>query len=338
MIRKGLCTLIIIACLSLGSTHATLAQTQQLIPSFSETVTIRANPQNPKPGQAVTFTVESFTMDLNSQLIIWEVNGQTKLQGIGERYFKLEGQPVNSETIVKVIVRTKSLVPAEASYSIRPSTVDLIWEADSYIPPFFKGKAQFPFQGNVTITAIPDIRIGNKPVDRKKLTYRWNYNGKLLNEASGYGKDTISVSGDIIIQSPKISVSVSTQDGSRVATQSITVVPVRPHVVFYAESALYGTLYNRALGTEGNLTQEEISLRAVPYNFSTDFRGGTPTLAFEWSINGNDLSTFESTILLRRPDATTAGSSNVGVRVSSINNILQSESQNILITYETPNQ
>ncbi|MES2436441.1 MAG: hypothetical protein V4519_00340 [Patescibacteria group bacterium] len=330
MFKKGLSTLIIVSIFSMSFAHVGLAQTP---PSFSESITLRASPQTPKPGQSVTFTAESFSFDLNTTLITWEVNGVKKLEGIGERYFTLEGQSANSKTIVTVVAGN-----ADASFIIQPSTVDLIWQADSYTPPFFKGKAQFPYQGNVVVTAIPDIRVGNKPVDRKKLVYRWQYDGKLINDASGYGKDTITVTGDIVIKNINISVSVSTSDGSQIATQSLNLTPVQPSVIFYAQSPLYGTLYNRALSTQGSLEQEEISLRAVPYNFSTDFRGGTPTLSFVWSINGTDLNTSESTLLLRRPNGTTSGKTQVGVEVSSIPNILQSESQNILINYETPTQ
>lgn len=311
------------------SVFPTFASAQ--IPASIDGVQISTYPQIPAPGQSVTIEVESFSTDLNAASIIWLVDGKTTLQGTGKKSLTVTAPALGKKMNITAVIMTVEKREVRKVVTINPGRVDLVWESGGFVPPLYKGKADFAYENKVRITAIPSLAdtSGNQ-IDPKILLYKWTRNDKVVQAQSGYGKQTLEIQEEIP-RDQVILVEVSTPTGTAKATARITLVPGEPSISFYEEDPLYGVLYNKAVTDRLTLTNQEATIRAVPYTFN--FSKETP-LSFTWSINNlerPDLSTKESITLRTKGDA--AGSSNIFLEVRNAKNILQSAKAGINVQF-----
>jgi hypothetical protein len=294
-------------------------------------VNLQYSPQYPKPGQTVVFTVESYKLDLNRATISWLIDGQVVKSGTGLTRFETSAGKTNEPTTVSVAIQSDESSPIEKSITLNPAQVDVVWEANSYTPPFYKGKALYPFQGDIKVIALPNFTQNGVLVNPKNLIYTWRKDDFVATK--GYGIDSIKVNTGVILRPIEISVTATNADGSITGTGSITISPQAPRTVFYEDNPIYGTLYNQAITGSLSLKKEEIRLRAVPFFFSRSTPYSTDT-TFTWNINsGDNIPTQGSTVLLRRPD--TPGQSQVSVTIKSANpkQIFQFTTSNLLINF-----
>ena len=124
-------------------------------PSFGEVVLFDVSPENPRPNQIVTIDIESFSIDLDrADSITWLINNEVVSRGAGIKQMQFETGKLGSHSVIDVVVRGTSMGAITESITIAPTEVDLIWEADSYTPPFYSGKALPASDADITIVAI----------------------------------------------------------------------------------------------------------------------------------------------------------------------------------------
>jgi hypothetical protein len=104
----------------------------------------------------------------------------------------------------------------------------------------------------------------------------------------------------------------------------IYIAPQSPSITFYKDDPLYGPLFNTAVGNTLFIgAQKEVRAFASLYgfNFSSNISNN---LTLDWSINGTDHPELASSqsIVLRAPNGV-AGTSNIALNASGIDNILQ---------------
>ena len=175
-------------------------------------------PASPAPETQVTARVESFLFDLNRSKISWQVNGTTKKSAIGGVDFSFQLGKAGSVTNVKAIVDTPDGTRIEKELSIRPAGVDIAWEARSTTPPFYKGKALFPPEGDATLVALPALRDGSgNLIPESSLIYRWTVDREVQGSASGYGKNTYSFQGSVLSNPVSVKVEVARPRNARSA-------------------------------------------------------------------------------------------------------------------------
>jgi hypothetical protein len=291
---------------------------------------------NPKPGEAVTFTVTTYSFDLDRSNVRWTVNGKVVLSGIGEKRIQTTLGTAGQTTTVGVVV-SSSAGTFSKTFSVKPvQDVDLVWEAKSYTPPFYKGKALFSYQGEVTVEAIPNFFQGGKRINPKNLVYTWKNDGNNIPSASGYGKNSVKLQPQgINIQPLDISVTVSSLDNSLTGIGSTVIGTQQSSGVFYIYSSLYGTLYNHALPQNFELKDSEITIERSPYFFSVSSPYSNQAVSYTWSINNQAIpsqSAIGNRILLKRP-ANTAGISLISVKATSLDKLLQYDTAGISISF-----
>lgn len=300
-------------------------------PNSIDGVEISTYPKIPSPGENVTVEVESYNTDLNSASIVWIINGKTHAQGIGRKAIDITAPAIGKNLVITVVIMTVEKREVRKVITIKSGGVDLIWESEGYVPPLYKGKSLFAYENPLKIIAIPHLAGPNgTELDPRTLTYKWKVNDKVILDQSGYGKQTLSIQ-ESIPRSLEIRVEVGTPNGTQKAEDSVTLTPGDPSISFYEDDPLYGVLYNKNLGSKVTLTNQEITIRAVPYNFSS--LGDSP-LSFVWSINNferKDLSTDQS-ITLRTKEGT-EGSSNISLEIRNSENILQGARSAIGISF-----
>ncbi|MDP2593393.1 MAG: hypothetical protein Q8P52_01950 [bacterium] len=283
---------------------------------------IIVNPEFPKGNEVVNFKAESYTVNLNEAEISWFVDGEFQTGGQGLVDFSVQIGPPGTETLVTAIVKHQSGASFTRQVFVRPAEVSLIWEANGFTPPFYKGKTLFSYEGEVRVIARPNIITKDgRLLSSKSLVYIWKENGQIINELSGYGKDVFVAIGTVPLRPITISVEAKTADEAYVAKGEISIAQDKPVVLFYEKHPLYGILYNRALRRNLNLNTSEMSVVAIPYFFTADSMENR-SLLYSWNMNGIPLEGSRNSIVLRAEEGK-SGRATVGLEVRSADKLFQ---------------
>ncbi|HEY4478697.1 MAG TPA: hypothetical protein VI775_02545 [Candidatus Paceibacterota bacterium] len=302
------------------------------IPNSIDGIDISSNPENPNPGQNVTISIESYITSLNSASIVWLVDGKNYKKGTGVNSITIIAPEIGKSTNIVVAIMTAEGREVKKTMTINSSSIDIIWESSGYTPPFFEGKSLFAYQNPIKITAIPHLGQSNgKELDQKTLVYKWTVNNKVIQDQSGYGKQTI-VLKDELPKTLEIKVEAETKNGSQKSISFITLNPRDPSISFYEEDPLYGILYNKALLNNKALKGQEINIVSAPYYFNV-YNNNSP-LSYVWSINNlerSELST--SQIITLRSKGDSSGSSLISLEIRNQDDILQGANNSIKVNF-----
>ncbi len=329
--------LLILVILS-GGASAIAAQSLPIptqIPDLEEQVEGTMKPQYPSPGETVNISLEAYGTDLNRALITWSVNGTVSIKAIGQKTFTVKALKLGEKQTVTATILPIQGVPIVKIFYINPQSIDIVWQSDTYTPPFYRGKAMFSPQAKVTIVALPNLINGaGSLVAPGNLTYKWKKDFVVQGSKSGYGIQTFSYKGDILMQPVNIGLEVSL-DGGNTASTYIDMKPTEPEIGIYEDSPLYGILWNRelALGLDfGNTAERNVSV--IPYFFGVESKS-SPELSYIWSINGSEISVPENqNSMTFRNSENLEGRSQIGVLVSNNLNLLESASGGLIINFK----
>lgn len=294
-------------------------------------ISIKTDPEYPGPNETVTATVTGYLTDLNRSTIGWSVNGKVLDRNIGKKTFSFQSGDSGKTTTLTVTIVTRDNEYIKKELSFTPMGITMLWEADTYTPPFYKGKSLLTPEARVRVVAIPDADSAAGTIRASNLIYRWWKNGRLSESASGYGKNSFSFTGPLPYGEMGIRVSVSSVDSALRSEKGINLPISKPFVLFYENHPLLGVLYNHPLDTELSLTKKEISVNAEPYFFSNEI-SGVPAVSYGWSLNGNTVSN-SGNILTLRNEAGASGSSALTLTVRGIKKAFQSASLSLKIRF-----
>lgn len=308
----------------------------QSIPGIQTPLIVSVVPSEPRANQITIIGIQSYSMDLDRALITWYVDGVNTNSGVGLKQFRVMAGPSGSTKTVDVTVSTVDAGTFSETIVIRPADVGLLWESDTYTPPFYKGKALHSYNGSFKVVAIPELfTAAGVKIDSKDLIYTWKKNGEVEGSASGYGKNTyIGSQTSYLREGEDISVEVSAPRDNVVASNSILITPLVPEVLLYEKSPLYGIIYEKALRNTMKLTNEEVTIIAEPFSFSVQKRN-VSNLTYAWTLNGSPLSDFanKSSVTLRRT-SDAAGRANLAVSLQNTFKLLQGGNNGLTISYE----
>lgn len=289
---------------------------------------LSASSDNPIPGQIVTITARSYAVDANASKISWTVDGKVVQNALGATTLQVVAPTLGKKMVVNVSAATPEGRVVSASITIGSGSVDMILEADGYVHPFFRGKLSPFYQNAVKIVAMPHLATASGvEYDPQTLVYRWKRNDRALEDQSGYGKQAVTLVGDIVPRPYDVTVTVTPRDGSSSAQGFAEITVGGPSIGFYIDDPLYGPMFNATIGDTVRIgSQKETSVLAVPYGFNKP-AGGIGDLSWSWLINGvkrTELVANES-VVLRAPEGS-AGSSKIQLDIRNTDRILQGAS------------
>jgi len=334
-LRKSL-FLIVVIIVSYLSPQNTWGQFDSPVGNMSEILAIDVRPKFPGPNSQVTINITSHFTDLNSANISWGLNGQRMIEGIGERNFSFVTGDLGSVQNIDIIVDPSDSSAFLRRITIRPTEVDIIWESDTYVPNFYKGKQLYSQRSILRLTAMPYfINSNGNKISDDSLIYTWKVFERNLSNSSGYGKNSAVISGTRFEKGEKITLKVESSDKSYVTEKTINIGSVDPKIVFYQRDPLYGNLFNKAIEGEFELKGQEFTVFASPFfvsgkNILNEF------LSFSWFVNnlpGNGLSEEPNVTTLRR-DIDSAGTAIVSFSAQHQGNILQSAKNSFVVSFK----
>jgi hypothetical protein len=230
------------------------------------------SPAHPRSFSYVNVILDTSSADPASSQITWYVDGRQVASGIGIKEIRIQTGDVGAVINVNVVLRKSNGDILEESIIIRPSDVDLMWESDTTVPPFYKGKPLHTFGSPVRLFAMPRVADARgNIVPPEQLVYKWTQDGRVRGLVSGYGRmsyfmDEVSPTrGESIVL-----VEVSTVNGVAVGLGAARISPeAEINVVFYEADPLLGVNFDRAIDRSFSISEddEELALFVQPYFF-----------------------------------------------------------------------
>ena len=142
----GIFCSILFANVSTSHAQSFLGQTDpvQLIP----------NPEFPTPKSQITISLNDYSVETTGANITWYVNNIEDASFRNERSISITTGALGEKTTVRVVL-TRSNAPAlSSSITIVPTVVDIVLEANTYVPNFYKGRALPSTESRVRAIAV----------------------------------------------------------------------------------------------------------------------------------------------------------------------------------------
>lgn len=265
-------------------------------------------PEHPQPHQSMTLEAENSLLDMERAYFEWYINGTLYESGVGKRSISATAGRAGERMEISVTARDLSNIEASTTEVIIPAAVDILWEADTYTPPFYKGKAISTVGSEVRLIAQPEIIDGGRRLPNTELFFEWSTGQGTNGDASGFGLNTYTLYTGEVYKEKRVSVTVSNFDKSIIAHKIFTSLPEYPQVVIYRESPLSGISFNNAVLKDFSLdiSEKEVRLRAIPFFFANSYVEND-RLEYEWNLGRNSASTERSVTLRRVGNSGTIG-------------------------------
>ncbi len=217
-----------------------------------------------------------------------------------------------------------------ASYFLLPTSafaqsIDIIWQGETYTPPFYKGLPIWSYQSRVTLLATPQ-GLGNPSA----LNYRWTRDGTVLGSLSGLGKNSYTFSDNVLSRTKSIKVEIVSSEEEILAESSVYITPRQPSIQIYENSPLYGYMFHQAVEDSYSLKEGEVSFTAFPLFFSTNTLS-SPTLNYKWLSNAGTSESGPS-VTYRAPEGV-VGRASVSTNITSTSKILETADSKFLVQF-----
>jgi hypothetical protein len=171
-----------------------------------------------------------------------------------------------TQTRIHVDIHSGTQGDFSKDFVFTPSNVRLIWEADTSVPPLFRGKALYSLGSRIKVVALPQVIANGAAIPPEVLSYQWSVDGEPVPNASGIGRSTLAYYGNQLKQGEQISLKVLYK-GAAVGSASLVLQNTPPKILLYARDPLRGPLFDQALPASVSLLGKELTLQAQPYYF-----------------------------------------------------------------------
>jgi len=298
-------------------------------------VRLVASPEVPGPNTEVQLEVQGVGTFLGDATVTWQKDSTAVKTGVGERTYTFTTGALGSVTRIRVVIESASLGTMTRDLTFAPAQVYLVWEADTSVPPFYRGKALYSAGSQVTVTAFPQVIANGATLSSNNLSFQWQRNGSAAPAQSGKGRSTLTFVGDQLKTGESVSVDVYFGD-VLVAKSSVFIPATNPQILLYPRDPLRGVLFDQALPAAISLSSREITIQAAPYFFANESLSDG-SLVYRWTLNNQTTSGPDAArgILTLRQSGEGAGEARLGVSLQNTNStqLLQAASAALRIVF-----
>lgn len=293
---------------------------------ISEDLNITITPEIPDPREPISIFIESFSTNLQTSKVTWAEDGTIIKSDFNETTFQTTAPEVGQKKVITMTIEKSNGSVIEKKITFAPAEVDLVYEAQTYTPPFYKGGALFTSQSNLNFVAVPRfISEQNTLISPQNLVYKWKVDNKNIQSSSGVGKNKFTYEGVLIQRPTNISVEVTSLDGLFQAKDVVEISLQNPEVVVYENNPVHGIIFEKAIEGTFNMDREEISLTAQPFFFNSREVDGFLT-QYYWYTNGVLGSESDFGEVTFRADSEQKGIASIQVVANRASYILQNAS------------
>jgi hypothetical protein len=300
-----------------------------------EQISIEQIPKIPKPNETVSIRITSYLTDLNKAKITWSQDGTVLTSQIGAVTNQVQAPESGKTSVLTITIVKENGGVFTKTITLSPADVDLIYEAQTYAHPFFKGKKLFTSESVVLFVAVPNFVINGRQIPAENLVYTWKINGSVQQQFSGYGKNTFALQGSLIERPTQVEVEVSAINSSLIASQNTVIKSTQPEILIYENNPLLGVIYEQAILGGFLLERNQVDFEAIPYFFSANTKDDI-NLVYKWSINNTRVATKapQENYLLLQNNANEEGRAFVSVVVNQTQKLLQTTSSSLELNFK----
>lgn len=291
------------------------------------TPTLQPTPVFPEPGQTVTVSLNDYSIASDNASVSWILNGEAQPTFANKRQFTYTAGAIGSADVViaQLSFPDGRVLPVRGVVS--PAYIDIILEADSYVPPFYRGRPVPSYSSTVRATGL--ITNGSA-VSSELYSYRWSIDNNVIGGGAQLGAR--SVVFEIPIRTEHtLKLDIIDSNGVVVGRKSLRLPIVNPELQFYERSTLYG-LSRLALAEQISFPGNSITIEAVPYYLDTEVLLGNTV--FEWSLNNSTIKTGNTDpFLITLNRGGDQGTARLEFQVQSKEDFLQGAKDKLRITF-----
>ena len=314
---KGVLFIILFSLMFFGVLPTTTNAQPNIFSIEPADITMSFDPETPGTNEQVTVTVSSLITNLNRLRITWFINGEVIKTGIGETTLDFQTGIQGEVTTIDAYIQVDGQNTVRKWARVSPSDLDIVWQADTYTPPFYRGKALPTPESFIRVIGLPNVRnIGINNLE-KSMVFNWDVNYENKPELSGFGRNPINIRNDFLRLEEVVELEVIHPDGLAEAKSSVTIPIVEPKLIIYSplnylKRANYVNLRNENSST--------IKLTVEPFFFSVK-RETINTMNINWFINANlvfeETSDRKNELFLNAPTESVASQISVRAELQS---------------------
>jgi len=286
----------------------------------------RVSPTYPQPNSELTISLEIYSLSLDGASIRWSVDGVALSDSDNARTMTLTTGPFGTSQSVRATITPQNGGTVIVQETIAPSQIDMIVEADTRVPSFYKGRALPASDEPVSITAIPHIP---GYINTSGLMYKWTLGSTVLFGGPVRGKTTASFT--MPKRQSTLFLEITNANGTVLGGEAISLKPATPELYFYEHNPLRG-ITERALSDTLTLVDTETTVRAEPYFVAQNIFDVGPIAG--WTIDGQNANYGEDVRTLTLRSEGGSGEARVGFSLTHPQLYLQSVQRNFLIHFE----
>lgn len=247
------------------------------------TAEIELSPQFPAPDQTVRVSLNAYTFDTTGATIRWYINGVENTELQNNRSISLRAGALGEKTAVQILLtlRDGRIVTAQNSFTV--SDIDLIIDAYTLVPSFYKGRPLPSVGSTIQVVALPNVGDNTPP---EGYSYTWRFNNKVVEGGSVFG-GYVGLFPMPVGNAALLQVDASDSNGNVVARKSISIPNHAPELLFYADNPLRG-LSRITIPKDYQLLGSEVTLRAEPYFMDSNILNINPHI--EWKVEGRSIN------------------------------------------------
>lgn len=260
----------------------------QSFPSSFGSIALVPSPSFPGPQTTVTLSLDDYSVQSIGSTIVWYVDAVEDTSNRNARSITLKTKNIGEKTVVKVVLYQNGMARFTTTHTLYPSVTDLIVEASTHVPSFYKGRILPSVSAPIRVVALLH---NDAQMPLTAYSYKWTLGTEVL--FGGPVQGQYSVSTDMpYFGDEELTVEIFDTDGVLVGENAILLHAIDPELHFYEFSPLRG-LMQKELYSPLKLLGEETTIFAEPYYLDAEVR---PQGAdFVWTIDGTKVAGDEHT-------------------------------------------
>ena len=275
------------------------------VKEIKEKVYYEVSPTKPRVGETVEISTEMYGTPVKDAYFTWYIDGKEYEKGIGKNTISFF---LAKKTKVNVKILTGPGYPAENEWVFNPQNTVIIWEANTYTPPFYKGKSLYTPESALILNAI-NLDAKN-PLTNTYSNYVWKVDGTVKGDESGVSKNTFLYQGDILLQEPYFEVIMQGVSAYRNGKQDVSddslidssaalrVQTLETTDFTYESSPLLGVLFNKQFSSSiFKFDKNNTTIVTYPGYFSVP---STLNTSYAWVINDETVRTNTNSITFKK--------------------------------------
>lgn len=191
-------------------------------------ISLETIPQYPEPESDVSVSLNDYNINSVGSTIQWYINDKELTQSRNTRSIRVRTEGIGKTQDVKVVLSRPKAPTLTKTIHITPNIVDIILEAKTYIPPFYKGRALPSSESLIRAIALLHNSSGGI---KTTYTYKWSLDDTVLFGGPMKGKYILEQPVPLFGGS-QLTVEVFDTNNVPVGKKSIGIEPVEPELYF----------------------------------------------------------------------------------------------------------